>query len=123
MRLPGSFTRSRVKFCASPMMRPCSSAAVQRFFAVAPEVTIDKLVDLLVLPIALVIIGIEVADVSAFDDRFNSVRHATTMEDWCVTGAAECASPVQECGATKAKLFRSFAFSVRTAAPASLRSS
>ena len=38
----------------------------------------------------------------------------------CDTGSA---CPVHECGATKAKLLRSLAFRLRTAAPASLRNS
>ena len=71
MRLEGSFTRSRVKFCDSPTMR-ASSIAFCKLGLIA-ACNDGEGVNLLVLAVALVVVGIEVADEGAFDDRLDRV--------------------------------------------------
>ncbi len=66
MRLEGSLTRSRVKFWDSPMMR-ASFAAFSSALLIAAGDDGER-VNLLIFAIALVIVGIEVADERAFDD-------------------------------------------------------
>ena len=109
MRLEGSLTRSRVKFCDSPMMRASSRAALELGLIAGGDD--GERVDLLILAVAFVVVGIEVADEGAFDDGLDGA---------CVGGQSLSGIP---CGVMKAKLRRPRDFSVRTAAPARLRRS
>ena len=90
MRLEGSLTRSRVKFCDSATMRPASQGALPEALVSPCDDDGDArqfsgLVLVFILAVALVVVGIEVADESAFDDGANAVmrrelrclRHAT----------------------------------------------
>ncbi len=55
------------------MMRPCSIAVFAEFLIRAFRSDDDQLVDLLILAIAPVVIGLEVADERAFDDCLGGV--------------------------------------------------
>ena len=88
MRLEGSLTRSRVKFCDSPMMRASSSAACSlALIAVGDH---GELVDLLILAIALV------------GSRRRSCRRRRLRRS--ALTASRRSAPI--CGAAKAKLRR-----------------
>ena len=79
MRLEGSLTRSRVKFCDSATMRPICMALSNAFVSPAVFMHDDgDGVDLFVLAIALVVVGIEVANESAFHDRAYAVGSGHT---------------------------------------------
>ena len=72
MRLEGSFTSSRVKFCDSPMMRASSSARCSLALVAAGD---DREgVNGLVFAVALVGVGIEITDECAFHNGFDCVR-------------------------------------------------
>ena len=79
MTLPGSLTRVRVKFCASPRITPARSAASADFL-ISPAIQEDvQLLNTLVLAVRAIRIRIKVTDVSALDQctrggcRFQSI--------------------------------------------------
>ncbi len=69
MRLEGSLTRSRVKFCDSPMICASFGGFFERGFIGVAAGEDGKCINLLIFAVAAVVVGIEVADQRALDDR------------------------------------------------------
>jgi hypothetical protein len=105
MRLEGSFTRSRVKFCDSPMTLRFVRGLFERSMVGVAAGEDRKRVNLLIFAVAAVVVGIEVADQRTLHNRPHGFFRGMMG------------------GAMKAKLRIPRDLSVRTAAPARRRRS
>ena len=104
MRLEGSFTRSRVKFCDSPMI--CASFAAFSRAALVSAGDDGECVNLLILAVAAVIVGIEIPDMRAFDDGSHcffrrDARRGDESEAADSAGLQGCAPPHLQCAADR----------------------